>query len=216
MAPPGRSGHTLVYDSARGRAVLFGGSPADLQHFADTWEWDGTTWTPGPPGPSQRWRHGAAYDPVRGRVVLHGGQQDTFAGPITMTDTWEYDGMSWVQRLPANLPRSETQHALAFDAALGRVILYGGRTEIPGHLVSETWAWDGTDWSLRASVGVPARTYFALSCDATRQRVVLFGGALEGLGNDPYEYYGDTWVPNRQLARAARKIPAYRRRCAAV
>jgi hypothetical protein len=195
LVPPSRSGHTLVYDSVRGRVVLFGGWRGGFEHPADTWEWDGTNWTPGPaPGPSGRWRHGAAYDPVRRRVVLYGGQQETFVGPITFTDTWEYDGTAWAERMPANRPVSETQHALFFDVALGRVLLYGGRSEVPGHFVTDTWSWDGTDWTPRTSVGVGARMLFALSYDSARRRAVLFGGALEaapGLG--PHEYYGDTW-----------------------
>ncbi len=40
--PPGRRGHSMVYDSDRGVTVLFGGfNTAPLN---DTWEYDGTTW----------------------------------------------------------------------------------------------------------------------------------------------------------------------------
>ena len=36
-----RGHHAMAFDSARGRVVLFGGSP----RTADTWEWDGSDWT---------------------------------------------------------------------------------------------------------------------------------------------------------------------------
>jgi len=54
-----------------------------------------------------------------------------------------------------------------------------------------------------------ARSMAAAAWDPVRGRMVVFGGSNNS-------QLGDTWVPNRQLARAARKIPAYRRRCAAV
>lgn len=62
----------MVYDSVRGRVVLFGGY--GNTNLGDTWEWDTENWTQvediGPPG---RWGHGMAYDKARQRVVLFGG-----------------------------------------------------------------------------------------------------------------------------------------------
>jgi hypothetical protein len=43
--PPPRSHHAMAYDRQRGRVVLFGGALSDGTQLADTWEWDGTTWT---------------------------------------------------------------------------------------------------------------------------------------------------------------------------
>ena len=40
---PMGSGHQMVYDAARGRVVLFGGSLSGPA-LADTWEWDGVSW----------------------------------------------------------------------------------------------------------------------------------------------------------------------------
>src|SRR5262249_12011060 len=52
--PPARGGHLLVYDEARDRTLLFGGTAAvfdaignySFVDYADTWEWDGTDWQP--------------------------------------------------------------------------------------------------------------------------------------------------------------------------
>jgi hypothetical protein len=38
-----------------------------------------------------------------------------------------------------------------------------------------------------------------MAYDSQRHRVVLFGGSGGG-------YHGDTWVPNRELLRAARRF----------
>jgi hypothetical protein len=49
-APVSRMVHALAYDPARQRVVLYGGS-VDRQNAADTWEWDGSSWTEMRPDP---------------------------------------------------------------------------------------------------------------------------------------------------------------------
>jgi hypothetical protein len=41
--PPARYWHTLAFDDARGSILLFGG--VDAVALADTWEWDGSSWS---------------------------------------------------------------------------------------------------------------------------------------------------------------------------
>src|SRR5438874_2519813 len=73
-APPGREFAAISYDSGRGRTVLFGGdqviySSGTVPPFlADTWEWDGSSWTnvtpaASPPGLTVA---SMAYDTRRG------------------------------------------------------------------------------------------------------------------------------------------------------
>ncbi|TET32711.1 MAG: hypothetical protein E3J72_18900 [Planctomycetota bacterium] len=80
--PEARRAHTMVYDSARGVVVLFGGEFDNYgTYFSDVWEWDGTTWTdvsptsgtPGVDFPEIRRHHVMAYDSARGVAVIHGG-----------------------------------------------------------------------------------------------------------------------------------------------
>jgi hypothetical protein len=81
-SPKGRYSHSLVYDSARQRTVLFGGSS-----LADTWEWDGKAWTQIKPVAWPRGRHfsAMAYDAARQRTVLFGGSDI-----LIRDETWEY------------------------------------------------------------------------------------------------------------------------------
>jgi hypothetical protein len=46
-SPSARYSHGMAYDPMLGRIVLFGGlsAPGMSNALADTWEWDGTTWT---------------------------------------------------------------------------------------------------------------------------------------------------------------------------
>jgi parallel beta-helix repeat protein len=94
--PGVREGHGMVYDSGRGVAVLFGGSPGSWQAYADTWEWDGSSWLQKGSGtPSPRLDPAMAYDVARRKTVLYGGWNWT----SSFADTWEWDGSMWTQRV---------------------------------------------------------------------------------------------------------------------
>jgi hypothetical protein len=78
--PPARHRGAMVYDSRRGRCVLFGGQTKVFELFAtldDTWTFEDCRWrrcTAGPSRrPSQRCGHAMAFDEDAGEVVLFGG-----------------------------------------------------------------------------------------------------------------------------------------------
>ncbi len=200
-SPHRRRGHAMAYDSARGRVVLFGGYYADwqghFQFFADTWEWDGDTWVQKTPAtsPPARYNLAMAYDSARGRVVLFGGYSYDGTGH-RLADTWEWDGDTWAQRTPETSPPARDRHALAYDAARQRVVLFGGWTD-PALRLADTWEWDGDSWIQRTPGMSPlSRANHAMAYDSARGRVVLFGG--EGFGGvflaDAWEWDGNTWV----------------------
>lgn len=86
-------------------------------------------------------------------------------------------------------PAPRSNHAMVYDSCRNVVVMYGGFDEQQGF--EDTWEWDGTSWSLRASGGGPGvRFTHSMAFDATRCRTVLFGG------NAPYNapsYFNDTW-----------------------
>ena len=151
----------------------------------------GTSWsevTPEETSPAPRNSHDLAYDAARDRVVLFGGRSED---SNRLGDTWEWDGSSWSQVSPsADDPPARRNHALAYDAARERVVLFGGLGE-GGEELGDTWTWDGTSWrDVTPDEGAPAaRQGLALAYDAARERVVLFGGFEE-----PVNYFRDTWV----------------------
>src|SRR5262249_12266836 len=134
-----RAEHALAYDSARGVTVLFGGT-GYADYLADTWEWDGTTWTQRISGPSARTLHAMAYDSARRVTVLFGG-----TGAGYLADTWEWDGVNWMQRSPSSNPPGRIYHALAYDSARGVTVLFGGRGNGSATPLGDTWEWDGTN-----------------------------------------------------------------------
>src|SRR5262245_59819024 len=196
-APSARGAAGMVYDAARNRTVLFGGTDG-TSAFGDTWEWDGITWrevTPpaGQPSPSPRAAATMAYDPGRQRVVLCGGGYSSGGPALTsLADTWEWNGVAWTNVTPTLGPPARYGHAMTYDG--DRVILFGGFGAYPD-MLGDTWAWDGSAWhdvtppsgSSPASRSFPQAVY-ANSCD----KVILYGGqASSGATLD------DTWEWSR-------------------
>jgi len=87
----------------------------------------------------------------------------------------------WERRLVSG-PSPSVGHALVYDAARQRVVLFSG---------NDTWEWDGSLWTHVAAVGPSVRRFHAMAYDAVRSRVVLFGG--EHFDGTDDVYYGDTW-----------------------
>jgi len=136
--PPSREDHTMVWDSARERVLLYAGQvcpPFDeCSPRGDTWEWDGNDWTRAATGgPAARAYHGLAFDRNRARAFLFGGLG--FAGALA--DEWEWNGEDW---LPRSIPGSPGRqgHAIAYDARTGRVVLFGG-ANIESKIFADTW-----------------------------------------------------------------------------
>lgn len=163
LPPGGRSEATIAYDSDRGRAVLFGGG-GNGSLLGDTWEWDGATdtWTKLTPAgltPRARSGHALVYDAARKKTVLFGGVAEA---ADFMQDTWTWDGSGWTRVGTPSQPHPEarTGHHMAFDAARGRVVLYGqyggwqygsphgGAVGQPSTAKGNTWEWDGATWYL--------------------------------------------------------------------
>lgn len=185
----------MVYDSARARTVLFGGSGASNADLADTWEWDGSTWTQSVSSttPSARSGHMMAYDSDRNRTVLFGGAVYLPSGYLMLGDTWEWDGVDWVERPTSGGPKPRWPGALAYDAARSRTVLFGGVTPgSPTTLFADTWEWDGSSWSLATAAVSPApRGAAAMAHDGARGRTVLFGG--RSTSGSMSTVLSDTW-----------------------
>ena len=91
----------------------------------------------------------------------------------------------WTQKQDIG-PANRAAHALAYDAAHQRVILFGG--DPGGPPLADTWAWDGTLWTQIADTGPAPRRGASLVDEVAQQRVLLFGGGPE------LDVLGDTWV----------------------
>ncbi|MBI5529276.1 MAG: hypothetical protein HY897_23370 [Deltaproteobacteria bacterium] len=223
--PSARHEHAIAYDNNNGRSVLFGGcAGADLPCdviAGDTWEWTGLGWNriiPADPGgdgdPAPRFRHALAFQKNSGRTLLFGGCGAVFGFNCSgrLGDTWEWSGTSWDLKTPADPegdgnPSARSTHAMEFDSARNRVVLFGGEDALLFN--GETWEWNGTSWAKCAPGGAfcnltdpegdgnpSARYYPGMAFDEVRGRVVLFGGYGPTCDGGASAYCGATWEWN--------------------
>jgi len=184
----------MAYDSAHGQVVLFGGVGADNAVLSDTWTWDGSNWTQRVPAnsPPARNFHAMAYDSLHQQVVLFGGSTSSYLS--LLSDTWVWDGSNWAQKSPANSPPARFNHAMAYDAAHGQVVLFGGCCRDVTSDTQDTWVWDGSNWAQKFPANNPGpRDTHAMAYDSSHQQIVLFSGQLNVSGQN-FSVYSDTWV----------------------
>ncbi len=142
------------------KIVLFDGFPM----VPVTWEYDGTAWTSKKlPGPSSRVY--ASMATLGGKVVLFGGETDANHYP---NDTWEYDGVAWTEKTVATSPSARLHQAMT-TVSVGNdhvIVLFGGGNEPAGTSppwLGDTWTYDGTSWTPRASVGPEGRYVYTIA-----------------------------------------------------
>ena len=143
-SPSARDSMGMAFDAARGDVVLFGGhASGTCCNQADTWTWDGTTWTQQHPAtsPPGRGLIGMTYDADHSGVVVFGGRSHTH----DFDDTWTWDGTTWTQQHSATSPSDRESMGMTYDAARGEVVVFGGE-KLDRSYFADTWTWDGTTW----------------------------------------------------------------------
>ena len=128
---------------------------------------------------------GMAYDAANGQVVLFGGGACYQA--CLLDETWTWDGDDWSERRPEHSPPPRFGPGMAYDAARGHVVLFGGFDG--SSILDDTWTWDGTDWAQRSPAHIPPpRWQPGIADDSGLGQVVMFGGG------DFSNYLNDTWT----------------------
>jgi hypothetical protein len=209
----------MVYDTAHGESVMFGGYNG--AYLADTWTLGPTGWiqrttTPAPPA---RADGAMAYDPARQCAVLIGGTNGS-----TLTDVWEWSGTAWSLRA-TGVPGLDPGGNAAYDPMQGGVfynyvttnLLWngsgmvslsvpmpssGGGASMVFHAASggvlrkngqytRCFALP-TGWQDLSSDDPFGVTSYAMACDPLRNRVFLQGGNGY-VGNTSGSSLGRTW-----------------------
>ena len=140
-APSPRWDANMVFDQAHGEIVLFGGGGQlnnNYVDFAETWTWNGTTWTLHSPTTSPPARESAsfAYDSTRSQAILFGGS-DLLGNQFN--DTWAWDGTDWTQLTTSTAPDARAGAEMAFDVMHNCVVLFGGYASDQNGYVGDTW-----------------------------------------------------------------------------
>jgi len=215
-APRARESFGMAYDEHNQVAVIFGGTYYDpmigMTYLDDTWEYDyGTnTWTniTKPTRPPLRSDHDMAYDSENKVIVLFGGWFDNgITEPINYDDTWEYDVTTkdWNQVFPSPKPAGRDSHAMTYDSANKRVLLFGGISAgmVPNQY-DDTWAYDASSdsWNQISTPTKPDKRFMHdMAYDSTNNLVVMHSGmAIQGMSLikylDTWEFdcNSDTWL----------------------
>jgi hypothetical protein len=178
----------MVYDGRTHTCLLVGSGLT--QDSAQTWSWDGTSWTR-----LSDLRFGdfadlqaLAFEPNTGQVMLvnyvTSGNGNATPGN---TQVFLWDGSTWVPRYPPmSFPSASSAPLLA--TVQGGVLAVFDTADS----ARETWLWDGATWSRRAAGGTPPYDPISATMaeDPSSGKVVLIG-----LG-DPFGGDGATWLWN--------------------
>ena len=172
-SPSPRDGASIAYDAALGEVILFGGFDG-INFDNDLWAWNGSSWTPlspvntPPPG-----RFGAAmeYDAVANQVVIFGGVNSSGR----LGDTWVLAGTSnsaltWTQQAGTG-PSARNVSGIAYDAAQGAILLFGGSGS--GGDLGDTWTW-GTSQNFGNVNVCPSGQFTPVPCSSTMPLIFSF------------------------------------------
>lgn len=180
--PSGRRFAAMVFDPVGGVATLHGGYVCQegrgCQQLHDTWLWNGAAWLQARPRHTPGVSNGVmAYDPSSRSIVLFGFVTPDCPDvastcPPSHAETWAWRSSDWIQ-LQVLDPTSPMQRLLGYQRVLSHDPT-GGRMLLVGHvdaITPNTWAWDGSDWSLIGEVG-PQSIQFNMYEDPARKTVV--------------------------------------------
>jgi hypothetical protein len=138
--------------------------------------------------PESRTGASSAFDPAGGAIVMFGGANRSGV----LGDTWTWAGNGWQQKRPSTSPQPRESAYMAFDPSMGRVVLFGGTTCAPPRRtdpigcdyqqertnLSDTWTWDGTNWSQLQTQHAPRIGAFqgdfgSMAADGDRGHLIL-------------------------------------------
>ena len=69
----------------------------------------------------------------------------TSLGCLTLAFSCPAQQLAWTQIKPSSSPAARHLHAMAYDNARQRTVLFGGSTGTSQ--LSDTWEWDGKKWT---------------------------------------------------------------------
>jgi hypothetical protein len=215
-APTPRQGLTAAFDALRHTTVMHGGMTIDGVVLAETWGWNGASWTELCPSGSctsslgPRYGSSSVFDVERGAVLLLGGltsssNSDCGDGPYL------WDGSAW-STFDGGGPEPRYAPGLAYDTERDVVVVFGGACyEIPFGDTLElgaSWSDPCTEQACLDSVPAP-RSSMAMAYDAARRETVVFGGTLaEGQSDETFTWNGSRWTARNPATKPSARAGA--------
>jgi len=209
--PPGRFGHTGLYDSASNRMMIFGGGlgfPAPCAN--DYWVLKNANgipgtgvWTPITPSgtaPGARMRQSAVFDPTTNSMIVFGGYncQSTYFNDLWILSDANNTGATpvWTQVTPlGSVPNARESASAVYDPVTNTMVIFGG--DAGGTTFGDLWMLSNANgtggtptWTqVTTSGGGPsARTGHSAIYNSQNNLMTVYGGLNSGA------IFGDTWV----------------------
>jgi len=203
-APGQRNGPMMTFHPST--TLLVGGSNSGGTNLADTWEWNGTTWTQRCGAPLAS----CAISPNPGnQLAYHAAlNRSVYAG---FSQTAQWNGSVWTSAgsLPSGTYGGDTlvYQSNPPSGAAPRLLMYGG-----GFLQNDIIAWNGS-WTriygpATCSTASPCVFNHAAAYDSNTRRLVSFGG--DGNPNPPPPGATREWDDVALTSKTTSTIPIYR------
>jgi MYXO-CTERM domain-containing protein len=204
VSPEGRWWHGLAYDPVREVSVMFGGRQTldSEPYFSDTWEWDGQVWKPITPqtsSPAPRAGFGMTYSALHGGVIVYGGAvKDANNSPVSIGETWQWDGKDWTQLAAGpNDPPKLFGPSLSYDSKRSVVVLYGGWNETTDNV--EVYELSASGWTKppNQSVSPGFLSFFPMTYHAQSSLTLVSGGLInqlfQAISDETWTWDGQVW-----------------------
>jgi hypothetical protein len=181
---------TIAFDDST-NSVLF--------YDSKTWNWSGTDWIKvgAPQGPQPVAQQAMmAFDPATGGVIQFGGID--LSGTIHRTEMWRWNGTAWIA-LSAQAPNFPVGSPICGDKRPNVVIGYKAATytgTAANQVMqsgSETWQWNGTQWTRLNPAHEPDLVSARLFADPVTGGLLLVGANDIALAFDEWTWNGADW-----------------------
>ncbi|MCI4366687.1 MAG: hypothetical protein L3K08_02930 [Thermoplasmata archaeon] len=216
-APSPRLGPQMVYDSADGYFLLWGGlnyTKGAGYYLTDTWKftpgtgtWTNITSSVNTP-PTGLYIPTMAYDVKDKEAVLFGGSVGGTGvngkGAKPFQETWTYSNLVWTNltaTLGAGQPPARYAAAMSWDGYDNEVVLYGG-LKTAATFWADTWVFKANAWTDVTPVSqtatnnpAPVRGAMMASDLGSSGYALLFGGidSNSTVRNETWVFYNQTW-----------------------
>ena len=180
-------GHSIEAVAARPAAI-----PPALPPIGTS---QGDQWTnlTQPFGPPPRGEAQITYDGGWTATILFGGRAPD---GTALNDTWAYRNGSWANwtGTVGAAPAARWGAAVAYDAALGAIVLFGGRNGTT--FFGDTWTLGASGWLPMPMAKAPSPRTSSAAYDTRSGNLYVFGGGFRSLGPTPGPWvgYNDTWL----------------------
>ncbi|MFH0815938.1 MAG: kelch repeat-containing protein [Methanobacteriota archaeon] len=171
LTPTKRGGAAMTWDTAHGRAILFGGSNGTSN--AQTWAFDtgSNTWTLRGTGPiTPRGYAAMAYDPLNDIHVLFGG---SYAGYLKDTWTYNYNANLWTPVDTHATPPERYASPMAYDSESGRFLVFGGWNA--GGFLNDMWQFSLRSPWFGTAEGTKHETFYDVEYGPDGQEALMVG-----------------------------------------